>query len=281
MANWGKLRTSGNVEDRRSAAPFITGGLTLTGAVIYLLFNILTKGNINLPIDVANQVIVLPQDNTQKDQFEGADDYETFTSTVLGSNNSMWEDVFKQLNREYVPPKLVLFRTATESGCGVATSASGPHYCPADGTIYLDETFFDELTGKFQAKGGDVAEAYVIAHEVGHHAQNQLGIMDKTLADAQSFPDQANKLSINMELQADCFAGLWAYSIKHLGVLTPGEIEEAMDAAASVGDDRVQETITGYVNPETWTHGSSQQRVEAFTNGFSSGKITACENFPE
>ena len=181
----------------------------------------------------------------------------------------MWAKEFKKENKNYIPPKLVLFRTATESGCGPATSEVGPHYCPLDQTIYLDETFFDELTKRFGAKGGDVAQAYVIAHEVGHHAQNGLGIMD------QMKNNPTNATSIKLEMQADCYAGLWANSIKDQGVLMPGEIGEAMDVAAAVGDDRIQKKVTGYINPETWTHGSSQQRVAWFNNGYSPRK-TKC-----
>lgn len=167
----------------------------------------------------------------------------------LGQNNDMWAQIFAENNRSYTPT-LVLFRQATTSSCGTATSQVGPHYCPLDQTIYLDETFFDELRNRFGAQGGDVAEAYVISHEVGHHAQNELGIMNQVNNTGD------NKASIQLELQADCFAGLWAHSIRDLGVFGPGEIREAMDAAATVGDDRIQERVTGYINPESWTHGS-------------------------
>jgi uncharacterized protein len=164
----------------------------------------------------------------------------------------------------------------TTSACGNASSAVGPHYCPLDRTIYLDETFFDELTRRFGAEGGDVAEAYVIAHEVAHHAQNELGIMDQVNKAAQSNEESANDLSVGIELQADCFAGLWANSIKDLGVFMPGEIKEALDAAAAVGDDRIQERVTGHINPESWTHGSSEQRVTWFNRGFETGNLANC-----
>ena len=163
--------------------------------------------------------------------------------------------------------------------CGTATSQVGPHYCPVDQTIYLDETFFEELTNRFGAKGGDVAEAYVIAHEVGHHAQNELQIMADIQAKQQSDPEAANDLSVKLELQADCFAGLWANSIKDADVFSQGEIIEAIDAAAAVGDDRIQEKVTGYVNPESWTHGSSEQRMNWFNKGFDSGQLAACDPF--
>jgi predicted metalloprotease len=173
---------------------------------------------------------------------------------------------------------LVLFRTATNSACGTATSQIGPHYCPLDSTIYLDETFFDELTNRLGATGGDVAEAYVIAHEVGHHVQNELGIMNRVQTQQQALPSQANELSVQLELQADCFAGLWAHSIRDIGVFETNEIREAMDAAAAVGDDRIQERTQGYVNPENWTHGSSDQRVEWFNKGYQTGELSACNS---
>ncbi|CAN5198358.1 neutral zinc metallopeptidase [soil metagenome] len=273
MANWNKILSRGDVEDRRSNAPAIVGGLSLTGVAIVIAFNLLTGGSAT---DILNQLQSIPveqKQNIDTSQFEGADNYEVFASTVLGSDNDMWASIFKQKNEVYTPPKLVLFRTATESGCGTATSDVGPHYCPADNTIYLDETFFDELTNRFGAKGGDVAEAYVIAHEVGHHAQNELGIMDEMQNGDE------NEMSVKLELQADCFAGLWAHSIRDSDVFQPGEIEEAIDAAAAVGDDRIQEKVTGQVNPETWTHGSSAQRVSWFNRGYDSGTLDACNTF--
>lgn len=279
MADWGKILSRGNVEDRRGFAPSAIGGISLTGLALLIIFNVLSGGEAT---DVLNQLDSLPAQTTQQtnsQEFEGTDEYEVFVSTVLGSNNDMWSQVFAQRNETYNPPTLVLFRTATESSCGTATSQIGPHYCPLDNTIYLDETFFDELQSRFGAKGGDVAEAYVIAHEVAHHAQNELGIMNQVQQAQQSNPNQANNLSINLELQADCFAGLWAHSIKDKQILGPGEIREAMDAAASVGDDRIQKQATGSINPETWTHGSSDQRVAWFNKGYESGNLSSCDTF--
>jgi uncharacterized protein len=270
MALWDRISSRGNVEDRRGFGPVAVGGMSIGGIALLMLFNALTGGD---PTDVLSQLDSLPLENTRsvnQQGFEGEDDYEVFASTVLGSNNDMWERIFRERSEEYTPPKLVLFRVATQSSCGTATSEVGPHYCPLDQTIYLDETFFDELVNRFGAQGGDVAEAYVIAHEVAHHAQNELGTMDRY---------QASRYSVPMELQADCFAGLWANSIRDLGVLTPGEIREAMDAAAAVGDDRIQQKVTGYVNPESWTHGSSDQRVSWFNRGYESGNVNACNTF--
>ncbi len=273
MANWNKILSRGNVEDRRSLAPAAFGGLSLTGLAVWLILNFLSGGSPEDVLSQLNNVQIEPQQNVSSQQFEGKDSYEEFASTVLGSNNAMWSQLFRDAGKSYSEPRLVLFRTATESSCGVAASQVGPHYCPVDETIYLDETFFDELTARFGAEGGDVAEAYVIAHEVGHHAQKRLGIMDE----AQR--DQSNEQSVKLELQADCFAGLWANSIKSAGVFEPGEIHEAMDAAAAVGDDRIQEKITGAINPEGWTHGSSQQRVTWFDRGYNSGQLADCDTF--
>jgi predicted metalloprotease len=275
MANWDKILSKGDVEDRRGMAPAV-GGLGVAGVVIAIAFNLLTGGNVDVAqiLQQLQSVQVEKTQSTDKSQFEGGDDYEKFASTVLGSNNEMWGSIFRKTGKTYTPPKLVLFRTATRSGCGTATSDVGPHYCPPDKTIYIDETFYEELTKRFGAKGGDVAEAYVMAHEVGHHAQNELGIMDQVDKAGNS-----NELSVKLELQADCFAGLWANSVRDLGVFEPGEIEEAIDAAAAVGDDRIQEKVTGRIDPENWTHGSSEQRVDWFNKGFGGGDLAVCDTF--
>lgn len=274
MANWNEIKERGNVIDRRAAGP-IAGGLGITGVAIYLLANFLLGGDVG---DVLSQLenVQIDQQSQNTQQFEGEDDYQVFASTVLGSNNAMWQQTFRQMDEAYQEPQLVLYRGGTQSACGGARSTVGPHYCPPDNTIYLDETFFDQLQQRFGAEGGDVAEAYVIAHEVGHHVQHELGIMEEVRSEQQRNPSRENELSIQLELQADCFAGLWAYSIKDEGVFQPGEIQEAIDAAAAVGDDNIQERATGTVNPETWNHGSSEQRVEAFTRGFESGNVSSC-----
>ena len=272
MADWTKILSRGKVEDRRSFGPVAFGGLSLTGVALLMLFNVLTGGSAE---DVLGQLTEMPVQTQTLDtsEFEGQDTYEVFASTVLGSNNDMWEDVFNKSGKDYVEPTLVLFRTATESGCGYSSSEMGPHYCPVDKTIYLDETFFDELQKRFGARGGDVAEAYVISHEVGHHVQQELGIL------GEAGSSGSNGDSINLELQADCFAGLWANSIKDVNVFEKNEIIEAMDAAAAVGDDRIQQKVTGYINPETWTHGSSSERVGWFSRGYESGSVTSCNTF--
>lgn len=270
MANWNKILSRGKVQDRRGMAPLAAGGISLTGVVLLLMFNVLTGAT---PADLLNQLENVPVERqyVNTDQFSGSDSYEVFASTVLGSNNDMWTRMLSQANVTYNEPQLVLFRSTTESSCGAASSQIGPHYCPLDETIYLDETFFSEVADRFGAQGGDVAEAYVISHEVGHHVQNQLGLME-----GSGMGMVGNEASIRLELQADCFAGLWAYSIKDQGVFETGELQEAMDMAAAVGDDRIQETTTGYVNQETWTHGSSQMRLEWFNKGLEGGSFSSC-----
>ncbi len=271
MAFWDKISSRGQVEDRRAAGPIAVGGLSLGGLAVLLLLNYLGGGDVGDVLSQLENVQVPVQEQQNAGQFSGEDSYEVFASTVLGSNNDMWKKVFAQNNLSYTEPKLVLFRTATQSGCGVATSDVGPHYCPSDNTVYLDETFFEELEKRFGAGSADVAQAYVISHEVGHHAQNQLGLFDEAGRD--------NDTSIKLELQADCFAGLWANSIKPLNVFEQGEIHEAMDAAAAVGDDRIQTATEGQVSPENWTHGSSEQRVSWFDRGYNSGSISSCNTF--
>jgi predicted metalloprotease len=271
MANWNNLGSRGDVEDRRGLGNTarLSGAASIVGIALLLLVNYFNGGSV---IDVLPQLLetqVGQQQNITTTDFDGADEYEVFASTVLGSTNDMWTELFAKNNLTYEKPTLVLFRGGTQSSCGGATSDVGPHYCPLDHTIYLDETFFDELQRRFGATGGDVAEAYVIAHEVGHHVQEELNTLE---------PDRSNEDSIKTELQADCYAGLWAYSIKDLGVFEPDEIQEALDAAAAVGDDRIQKASTGRVNPESWTHGSSAQRVNAFNTGFEHGTLASCSN---
>jgi predicted metalloprotease len=270
MANWGRILSRGNVEDRRgSPMAFAGGGLGLLGVGLIIVMNLLSGGSVDIGQVLGQLQGAAQQSTLTSEQFAGDDDYERFVSAVLGSNNDTWRQIFQESSKQYQEPRLVLFRTATQSGCGLSTSQVGPHYCPLDGTIYIDETFFDELQQKFGAKGGDVAEAYVVAHEVGHHVQHQLGLLNEG--------QRSNEDSIRTELQADCFAGIWAESVSHLNIFEPGEINEAIDAAAAVGDDRIQSKVQGQVNPETWTHGSSEQRVAWFTAGLKNGSPASCD----
>lgn len=268
MAEWDNLSSKGKVDDRRGNKMGINGS-AVTGILLVMGVTYLMGGN---PLDVLQQVDMSElqtQSSADLDtaEFEGEDAYETFAAIVLGSNNDLWQGQMSSINKTYTPPSLVLFRGRTTSACGSAVSAIGPHYCPIDSTIYLDETFFDELKRRFGARGGDVAEAYVIAHEVGHHVQNILG----ELGDRSS-----NAAQVAVELRADCYAGMWAHSLRDANVFESGEIIEALDAAAAVGDDNIQKKTQGTIQPESWTHGSSEQRVNAFKTGYEKGDFAAC-----
>ncbi len=196
---------------------------------------------------------------------------------IVESIELFWEDEFRAAGKDYPETKLVLFEGSTQSACGPASSATGPFYCPADQKVYLDLGFFDELVSRFGAAGGDFAMAYVVAHEYGHHIQTVLGISQRVQELAQQDPSRQNDLSVRQELQADCLAGVWAKSAA--SDLEPGDIEEAISAAQAVGDDRIQQATTGRISPESWTHGSAEQRVQWFTTGFRSGNTDDCDTF--
>jgi hypothetical protein len=223
-------------------------------------------------------------DNSDQAQLDGTgsstdnDEMKDFVSHVLASTEDTWSDVFQQMGRQYRDPKLVLFTGAVGSACGFAQSASGPFYCPADAKVYIDLSFYDELRQRFHAPG-DFAQAYVIAHEVGHHVQNLLGLTDK--ADqlrGQLSESQANALSVRIELQADCFAGVWANRAdKSQHILEAGDIDEALQAASAIGDDRLQKQAQGYIVPDSFTHGTSAQRVHWFKAGFQRGELNNCD----
>jgi hypothetical protein len=203
-----------------------------------------------------------------------------FVTAVLGETEDTWREQFQQLNQTYRDPSLVLFNGAVQSACGFAQAAMGPFYCPGDQKVYLDLDFFKELSDRFQAPG-DFAEAYVIAHEVGHHVQNLLGIMDKVNSLRSRLNEaDANQLSVMVELQADCFAGVWAnHADRSRQILEAGDVEEGLAAAAAVGDDRLQRQGQGYVVPESFTHGTSEQRTRWFRRGLQSGVLKDCDTF--
>ncbi|HET9209254.1 MAG TPA: neutral zinc metallopeptidase [Thermoanaerobaculia bacterium] len=201
-----------------------------------------------------------------------------FVSFVLDDVQNTWAQIFAQDGQQYRHAKLVLFRDAVRSGCGVAETAMGPFYCPADEKVYIDLGFYKELKDRFHASG-DFAEAYVIAHELGHHVQNLLGISGKVERLQQRNPDEANAYSVRLELQADCLAGVWGHSTQQRDILQAGDVDEALNAASAVGDDRIQKQASGRVNPETWTHGSAEQRSHWFKAGFDSGSIQSCDTF--
>lgn len=281
---WRKLERSQNVEDRRGTRPgAIAGGVGGLG-IIGILLALFLGGGSGEGLSEALQGLGAgappAQPQAQPPEFQGLDEIEDFVSAILGSTEVVWADVFSNSGRTYEPAKLVLFTGSTSSGCGGANTQVGPHYCPLDKTIYIDRGFYGELERRFGASGGDFAEAYVMAHEVAHHVQNELGIMDQVRSAQHSDPEQANDYSVALELQADCLAGVWANSIFQQGdVLEQGDIEEALNAAAAVGDDRIQQATTGQINPERWTHGSSQQRVDWFNAGYQSGDPGQCDTF--
>lgn len=273
MAHWDKITSRGNVEDRRGAGPVMLGGIGTVGILVLVAMSFFGGNNSDIAqvIDMLEQSQMNGYQNSlDTTEFQGEDDYETFVSSVLGSNNDLWGYLFTQNQLSYKEPRLVLFREQTSSACGGADSRVGPHYCPLDQTIYLDETFFDELTQRFGARGGDVAEAYVISHEVGHHIQKLLGTTDRV-------EQYGNSASVALELQADCLAGMWMHSIADAGVFETGEALEAIDAAESVGDDRIQEATLGRSHPESWTHGSSEQRKMWLMKGIQYGDYSKCE----
>jgi uncharacterized protein len=207
------------------------------------------------------------------------DETKDFIARVLGDTEDTWSTVFKRTGREYRPPKLVLFRGAVDSACGLASSAVGPFYCSSDGRVYLDRSFLEDLSKRFGAPG-EFARAYVIAHEVGHHVQNQLGITEKvTQQRGRTSEAKNNALSVLVELQADCFAGVWGHDARQRNLLDPGDVEAGLAAAAAIGDDRLQQQSRGRVSPESFTHGSSAQRVRWFRTGLDSGDMNQCNTF--
>jgi predicted metalloprotease len=260
---------SSNVEDRRGGfggLPVIGGGLGVVLVLLALLFRG-TPGQIDAP-----QTQTGPQADARP-AHAGDDPQVRFVSAVLADTEATWHDVFRtQVGQDYVEPKLVLFTDYVQSGCGVAQSATGPFYCPEDHKVYLDLGFFRELQNRFQAPG-DFARAYVIAHEVGHHVQYLLGT-------APLGGSRSNTTSVKTELQADCFAGVWAnHADKMRHILDPGDIESGLNAASAIGDDRLQRESRGYVTPDSFTHGSSAQRVGWFKRGFQGGRISDCDTF--
>jgi uncharacterized protein len=201
-----------------------------------------------------------------------------FVSFVLDDVQGFWVQEFQAAGKPYQRAVLNLYRDHVNSGCGPASSATGPFYCPLDQQVYVDLTFFDELNQRFKAPG-DFAQAYVIAHEFGHHVQQQLGIEENVRGESEANPDDANELSVRLELQADCLAGLWGRSTYDRGVLESGDLEEGLNAAAAVGDDRIQEQAQGRIDPESWTHGSAEQRSTWFRKGYDSGELESCDTF--
>ena len=211
--------------------------------------------------------------SSQEEERGPTDEMGSFVGFVLDDAQSTWERIFIQNNRHYRPAELVLFSNSTATRCGFGSSAVGPFYCPNDGKVYIDLAFYQQLKERFGAPG-DFAQAYVIAHEIGHHVQNQLGVLQQARGEAG-----AGSLPVRVELQADCYAGLWARSTKERNILDPGDVEEALGAASAIGDDTLQRKTQGHVQPESWTHGSSEQRVRWFRRGYDTGDLNACDTF--
>jgi predicted metalloprotease len=274
---WRGAPQSENVEDLRGRGVGMrAGGLGIGGLLLLALITYLAGGD---PLSVLTQIPTeTGSDAGQAPPPGQPDEASEFVSTVLKDTETVWDTVFpQQLDRAYVLPKLRLFTGRVESACGLASAAVGPFYCPGDSRVYLDMSFFQELDRRFGAPG-DFAQAYVIAHEVGHHVQNLLGLTSRvSQLQQQTGEAQANQLSVRLELQADCFAGVWG---SHSGIqLDEGDVEEGLRAAAAIGDDRLQRRSQGQVVPESFTHGSSEQRVEWLNRGLKSGQVKACDTF--
>jgi predicted metalloprotease len=294
---WENNRRSSNVEDKRNDSSSNFGSnqnssimmllplikmligtkigriILIIGVIAYFMgFNPLALLNMQEGSSFNSSSTVV---NTQKE-----DKSAQFVSTVLAQTEDIWSNVFKKYNANYIEPKLVLFRNSVKSGCGFASSQTGPFYCPADQKVYLDLSFFDELAKRHDAPG-DFAQAYVIAHEIGHHVQNITGTISKVQKEKQALNDEKqNVLQVKVELQADCYAGLWAYySKKDFDSIEEGDIQEALNAASAIGDDTLQKKAQGYVVPDAFTHGSAAQRMAWFKKGFQNGTLESCNTF--
>ena len=277
---WGSGRSSNNIEDRRgmgvSGKGLAGGGIgTIVIALIAMYFGVDPSVILNQADSLTpNQQQTQPQFSPEEERLK------EFMSVVLADTEDVWGALFRSGGKTYEQPKLVLFSGAVQSACGYAEAAMGPFYCPGDRKLYLDMSFFNELAKRLDAPG-DFAQAYVIAHEVGHHVQNLLGVAEQVNTARQRAGEaKANQLQVRMELQADCFAGVWAnHANKARQILEPGDTEEALAAASGVGDDRLQKQSRGYVVPESFTHGSSEQRMRWFSTGMKSGDPGQCDTF--
>jgi len=281
---WSEGRRSDNVIDARGRGlPIVGGGI---GMAVLALVVYLMGGDPSVVLNGGGQGQPAPTNagapaNAGAPGAPAQDQMSQFVSVVLADTEDTWSAIFKQkFGRDYEDPQLVLFSGAVQSACGFAQAAMGPFYCPNDHRVYIDLSFYRELRDRFGAPG-DFAQAYVIAHEVGHHVQNLLGISDKVRA-AQERSDKAgaNALSVGLELQADCYAGVWGHHAQRArNILEPGDVDEALNAASAIGDDKMQKAARGYVVPESFTHGSSAQRQQWFRRGFETGSLEACDTF--
>ena len=299
---WRGRRQSDNVEDARGQGgglpggfgrggpgririgPGVRGGGGLSGIIILVvLFFVLKACGID-PMQILAGGDPSAQapgggGNVTETNAPASDEMKQFVSTVLAETEDVWKGVFQAEGETYREPTLTMFSGQIRSACGFASSASGPFYCPGDQKVYLDTSFFDQLDRQFGASG-DFAQAYVIAHEVGHHVQNLIGVLPKFNQMRQSMSEgEANQMSMRVELQADCFAGVWGHFTAQKGILEEGDIEEALNAAQQIGDDTLQRRTQGYVVPESFNHGTSEQRQTWFARGFKSGKLSDCDTF--
>jgi uncharacterized protein len=286
---WTPGGTSSDVEDRRDQGGEGGGGgfggmhIGIGGVIILFILSLVFKQNFFALLGgggaSSGGSAAVSRPNPARDEAEKP--LVQFVSFVLDDTQKTWEQVLpQQVGTPYRHAKLVLFRDYTQSGCGGAESATGPFYCPADEKVYIDLGFYDELKRRFGAPG-EFAQAYVLAHEVGHHVQKIIGIESKVRQLQGQNPGSANQLSVRLELQADCLAGVWAHSTQQRGLLDPGDVQSALGAAAAVGDDHIQQMSRGRVQPETFTHGSSEQRMSWFRKGMDSGTVTACNTFAQ
>ncbi|QEQ96871.1 neutral zinc metallopeptidase [Neptunomonas concharum] len=294
---WKGGRRSSNIEDQRSdsggfgrsGGGFRIGGGKKKGGIGIIVIAVIVLIMGGDPSTILNMLLggggaSIPTQTQQIPNSRSSpapnDEMADFVSVVLADTEDTWIPLFQQMGKQYQQPRLVLFRNSVRSACGLAQSAMGPFYCPADQKVYIDLSFYDELKHAFGAPG-DFAQAYVIAHEVGHHVQQQFGILQKVHQMQQGMPKvQANALSVKLELQADCLAGIWAHHANRVRqVVEPGDIDEAMNAASKIGDDAIQKRSQGYVVPDSFTHGTSAQRVKWFREGFGSGQVESCNTF--
>jgi uncharacterized protein len=293
---WRPGKRSADIEDRRGAGGgFGGGGMPIplgraggggigTIVVLVIVYLLFIKGGSGGGFDVPDPTSSfpqVPQSGTGNASVPGSPDENKevdFVSFVLDDAQGFWRQQFEAAGKPYQRAKLVLFRNQVSSGCGLASSATGPFYCPLDQKVYIDLGFFDELSSRFEAPG-DFAEAYVLTHEIGHHVQQQLGIEQDVRQQSQANPGDANELSVRLELQADCLAGVWARSTYDRGILESGDLQEGLAAASAVGDDRIQAQAQGRIDPESFTHGTSEQRSHWLQTGFDSGRLEACDTF--
>jgi predicted metalloprotease len=273
---WQGRRESTNVEDRRgmSGPMRIGGGLGLGGVLLVLALSFFTGQD---PADLVQGLD--PGGGASQPGPPATDESSRFMRVVLADTEETWDAIFRDMGQRYEPPKLVLFEGATPSACGLGQSAMGPFYCPRDRDVYLDLSFFSELASRFGAPG-EFAQAYVVAHEVGHHVQTLTGLSDRVDAARRgASQSEANALSVRQELQADCYAGVWGHYAGKKGMVDMADVENGLRAAAAIGDDRLQKQTQGRVVPESFTHGSSAQRVEWFRRGLQAGRVDACNTF--